>query len=98
MRSSEPEGQRSPGKSQGPIGKKPTVFSCKVSELLFSCVGVPVGDNLFRAAIRSDGGGSREEKGGMPGGKDFQRVGGSSVGSQPSRITSTLSLVQGFAG
>lgn len=64
MRSSEPEGQRSPGKSQQPTGKKPTMFSCKVSELPFACVGVPVGDDLFRAAIPNDGGGSREGKGG----------------------------------
>lgn len=62
--SSEPEGQRSPGKSQQPTGKKPTTFSCEVWELPFSCVSVPVGDDLFRAAIPTDGGGSGEGKGG----------------------------------
>lgn len=62
MRSSEPEGPRSPGKSQQPIGKKPTMVSCKVSKLPYSCAGVPVGDELFKAAIPN--GGTREGRGG----------------------------------
>lgn len=64
------ERERKQAKQQQAIGKKPNIFSCKVSKPPFSRFGVPVGDDPSEWPFPRTVAGPRKERAGMPAGKD----------------------------